>query len=135
MLAELSFPHASYLVQDVRMADIRLAFVSFLFTKNHSLTKALTWLFYIYKFYSIWIRFFVVCGLNIERVTGKTRISYSGDVCKLVESKAFLVIMEIYINHFAPGNFAEKLVLKLQSWPKGFGTPSLFHVFLYGICS
>ena len=25
MLAELSFPHTSYLVQDVRMADIRLA--------------------------------------------------------------------------------------------------------------
>ena len=25
MLAELSFPHASYLVQEVRMADIRLA--------------------------------------------------------------------------------------------------------------
>ena len=135
MLAELSFPRAFYLVQDVRMTDIRLAFVSFFFTKNHSFTKTLTWLFYIYKFYSISIRFCVMCGLNIERVTGKTRISYSGDVCKLGESKAFLVIMEIYINHFAPGNFAEKRVLKLQSWPKGFGTPPLFHVFLYGICS
>ena len=76
-----------------------------------------------------------MCGLNIERVTGKKRISYSGHVCKLVESKVFLVIMEIYINHFAPGNFAEKRVLKLQSWPKGFGTPPLFHVLLYGICS
>ena len=34
-----------------------------------------------------------MCRLNIERVTGKTRISYSGDVCKLVESKAFLVFL------------------------------------------
>ena len=54
-----------------------------------------------------------MCGLNVERVTGKTRISYSRDVCKLNESNAFLVFMEIYINHFAPGNFAEKRVLKL----------------------
>ena len=28
--AELSFPHASYLVQDVRMADIRLASLVYL---------------------------------------------------------------------------------------------------------
>ena len=103
--------------------------------KYHSFTKTLTWLFYFYKFYSIWIRFFVMCDLNTEHVTEKTRISYSGDVCKLVESKAFLVIMEIYVNHFAPGNFAEKHVLKLPFWPKRLGTPPLFHLFLYGICS
>lgn len=102
--------------------------------KYHSFTKTLTWLFYFYKFYSIWIRFFVMCGLNTEHVTEKARISYSGDGCKLVESKVFLVIMEIYINHFAPGNFAEKRVLKLQSGPKRLGTPPLFHLFLYGIC-
>ena len=30
MLAELSYPHASYLVQDVRMADIRLASLVYL---------------------------------------------------------------------------------------------------------
>ena len=30
VLAELSFPHASYLVQDVRMADIRLASLVYL---------------------------------------------------------------------------------------------------------
>lgn len=76
-----------------------------------------------------------MCGLNTEHVTEKTRISYSGDVCKLVESKAFLVIMEIYINHFSPGNFAEKHVLKLPFWPKRLGTPPLFHFFLYRICS
>ena len=50
---------------------------------------------------------------NIERVTGKTRICYSGDVCKLVEPKAFLVFMEIYSNRLAPGNLPEKRVLKL----------------------
>ena len=32
VLAELSFPHASYLVQDVRMADIRLGFAWLLAT-------------------------------------------------------------------------------------------------------
>ena len=32
VLAELSFPHASYLVQDVRMADIRLGFACLLAT-------------------------------------------------------------------------------------------------------
>lgn len=37
----------------------------------------------------------VMGGLNIQRVTGKTRISYSGDVCKLVEPKAFLVFLVV----------------------------------------
>jgi len=42
--AELSFPHASYLVQDVRMADIRLGFACLLATLRQNKASRLLYL-------------------------------------------------------------------------------------------
>ena len=46
VLAELSFPHASYLVQDVRMADIRLGFACLLATLRQNKAFRLLYLGY-----------------------------------------------------------------------------------------
>ena len=58
-----------------------------------------------------------MCSLNIERVTGKTRISYSDDVCKLVESKAFLVFLVLKLVELFSHHCLAKKELNLTTKP------------------
>ena len=65
MLAELSFPQASYLVQDVRMVDIRLASLVYL----PCLFIFIFYIFYIFYFFIFIIIIFLMLQHFIANIT------------------------------------------------------------------